>query len=262
MSSDPVLVIDRNHVPDSRLDANHDMPSAWSATYALPPTAPSMSRVSSDGMRMSAASGSVPDILERPRDKTRHAEVSLSALQFLFAEMVVYAQDRVSGIAEFEQLLGAIGRHVGLRALAMQSQRAQSASNPKRPQRETRLLKTLLWIHTTLWKVLFGSPADNLERSTESDRFDECAYCATLTADMITTNTPLFSRGMSVPKEMEQLSVEAYTAGIVEGTLEGLGFPARVTAHTVSTDAYPDRTTILIKLDRSVMEREMAMGGP
>ena len=111
--------------------------------------------------------------------------------------------------------------------------------NPKRPQRETRLLKTLLWIHTTLWKVLFGSPADNLERSTESDRFDECAYCATLTADMITTNTPLFSRGMSVPKEMEQLSVEAYTAGIVEGALEGLGFPARVTAHTVSTDAYP-----------------------
>lgn len=212
-----------------------------------------MSRVSSDGMRMSAASGSVPDILERPRDKTRHAEVSLSALQFLFAEMVVYAQDRVSGIAEFEQLLGAIGRHVGLRALAMQSQRAQSASNPKRPQRETRLLKTLLWIHTTLWKVLFGSPADNLERSTESDRFDEY---------MITTNTPLFSRGMSVPKEMEQLSVEAYTAGIVEGALEGLGFPARVTAHTVSTDAYPDRTTILIKLDRSVMERETAMGGP
>lgn len=221
-----------------------------------------MSRVSSDSMRMPVTTGSVPDILERPRDKTRHAEVSLSAMQFLFAEMVMYAQDRVSGIAEFEQLLGAIGRHVGLRALAMQSQRAQSASNPKRPQRETRLLKTLLWVHTTLWKVLFGFPADNLERSTESDRFDECAYYDTLTADMITTNTPLFSRGMSVPKEMEQLSVEAYTAGIVEGALEGLGFPARVTAHTVSTDAYPDRTTILIKLDRSVMEREMAMGGP
>ena len=144
----------------------------------------------------------------------------------------------------------------------MYKRQAQSASNPKRPQRETRLLKTLLWVHTTLWKVLFGFPADNLERSTESDRFDECAYCATLTADMITTNTPLFSRGMSVPKEMEQLSVEAYTAGIVEGALEGLGFPARVTAHTVSTDAYPDRTTILIKLDRSVMERETAMGGP
>ena len=69
---------------------------------------------------------------------------------------------------------------------------------------------------------------------------------------------------------MAQLSVEAYAAGIVEGALEGLGFvrtmclqqPARVTAHTVPTDAYPDRTTILIKVDRAVMEREMAMGGP
>lgn len=38
--------------------------------------------------------------------------------------------------------------------------------------------------------------------------------------------------------------------------------PARVTAHSVPTDAYPDRTTILIKLDRTVIERETAMGGP
>lgn len=42
--------------------------------------------------------------------------------------------------------------------------------------------------------------------------------------DMITTNVPLFSRGISVPKEMTQLSVEAYAAGIVEGALDGLGF--------------------------------------
>lgn len=211
----------------------------------------------------------MPDVLDRPRDKTRSAEVSHSALQFLFAEMVTYAQDRVSGIAEFEQLLASMGHHVGLRALALQTQRAQSASNPKRPQRETRLLKALLWVHTTLWKAVFGMQADNLERSTESDRADEC-MCTELTPDMITTNTPLFARGISVPKDMAQLSVEAYAAGIVEGALEGLGFvrtfylrqPARVTAHTVPTEAYPDRTTILIKVDKAVMEREMAMGGP
>ena len=29
-----------------------------------------------------------PDILERPRDKTRYAEVNMSTLQYLFAEMV------------------------------------------------------------------------------------------------------------------------------------------------------------------------------
>lgn len=231
------------------------MPSAWSATYTLSTPVPRTGHSKNESVRRASATQtlSVPDVLDRPRDKTRGAEVSHSALQFLFAEMVIYAQGRVSGISEFEQLLGSMGRQVGLRALAMQTQRAQSASNPKRPQRETRLLKTLLWVHSTLWKVVFGVQADNLERSTESDRSDEY---------MITTNVPLFSRGISVPKEMTQLSVEAYAAGIVEGALDGLGFPARVTAHSVPTDAYPDRTTILIKLDRTVIERETAMGGP
>lgn len=41
---------------------------------------------------------------------------------------------------------------------------------------------------------------------------------------MISTNTPLLSQGLSVPKEMEQLSVEAFTAGIMEGALDALGF--------------------------------------
>lgn len=41
---------------------------------------------------------------------------------------------------------------------------------------------------------------------------------------MISTNLPLFAKSMSVPKEMNQLSVEAFTAGIVEAALDGLGF--------------------------------------
>lgn len=32
--------------------------------------------------------------------------------------------------------------------------------------------------------------------------------------------------------------------------------PSRVTAHTVPIDGYPLRTTILIKLDKEVLERE------
>lgn len=79
---------------------------------------------------------------------------------------------------------------------------------------------------------------------------------------MISTNEPLFSKGISVPKEMAQLSVEAFAAGIVEGAMDALGFPARVTAHSVPTEPFPNRTTILIKLEKSVMEREAAMGGP
>lgn len=78
--------------------------------------------------------------------------------------------------------------------------------------------------------------------------------------DMISTNQPLLSSSISIPKDFSQLSVEAYTAGIVEAILDGMGFPARVTAHSVPTPEYPQRTTILIKLDQEVMRREEAMG--
>jgi len=99
-------------------------------------------------------------------------------------------------------------------------------------------------------------------------------------ADMIIDNDPPITRHISVPRDMSQLSCSALTAGIVEAVLDGLGFvspprlrlvtaieaqrirfrqPARVTAHSVPTEQYPQRTTILIKLDKSVMEREEAL---
>src|SRR5258706_10678238 len=97
---------------------------------------------------------------------------------------------------------------------------------------------------------------------------------------MIIQSPPPLPRHISVPRDMSQLSCSALTAGIVEAVLDGLEFvstpilvrvtsianrrfallkPARVTAHSVPTDQYPQRTTILIKLDKSVMEREEAL---
>ncbi|EPQ27181.1 uncharacterized protein PFL1_05104 [Pseudozyma flocculosa PF-1] len=192
-----------------------------------------------------------PDILDRPRDKTRLAEVALASLHFLVAEAVAYTQARVNGISDLEKRLSLLGYHVGQRLLPLTLHRQETSNNPKNPKRETRLLPTLLWIHGAFWKALFGRQADSLERSTEAGRSDEY---------MISTNVPTFSRAISIPKEMSQLSVEAITAGIVEAALDGLGFPARVTAHSVPTPEFPARTTILIKLDRSVMEREEALG--
>lgn len=49
-----------------------------------------------------------------------------------------------------------------------------SSTYGRQPKRETRLLPVLLWLHTHLWKAIFGRPADSLERSTE--RSDECAF--------------------------------------------------------------------------------------
>ena len=94
---------------------------------------------------------------------------------------------------------------------------------------------------------------------------------------MIVDNDPLITRHISIPREMSQLNCSALTAGIVEAVLDGLGFvsqaifhvylflfiigqqPARVSAHSVPTEGHPLATVILIKLDRSVVEREEAL---
>ena len=44
-------------------------------------------------------------------------------------------------------------------------------------------------------------------------------------------------------------------------TYEPLVQPARVTAHSTPIDNFPSRTTILFKLDKSVLEREEALKG-
>ncbi len=39
---------------------------------------------------------------------------------------------------------------------------------------------------------------------------------------MLTLNQPPLTQHISIPKDMSQLSCEAFTAGIVEGVLDGL----------------------------------------
>lgn len=44
---------------------------------------------------------------------------------------------------------------------------------------------------------------------------------------MLTLNQPPLTQHISIPKDMSQLSVEAYTAGLVEGVMDGLGLVSR-----------------------------------
>ncbi|KAJ7712920.1 NO signaling/Golgi transport ligand-binding domain-containing protein [Mycena olivaceomarginata] len=126
--------------------------------------------------------------------------------------------------------------------------RAEAAS--KAPKREIRFLPALMSIHTQVWRAVFGKPADAIEKSVENA--DEY---------MIIDNDPLVERYISVPKDMSTLSCSSFTAGIVEAVLDGLGFPARVTAHNTPMAQFPSRTTILIKLEKSVLEREEVFKG-
>ncbi|KAI9719887.1 MAG: TRAPP subunit trs31 [Chrysothrix sp. TS-e1954] len=200
------------------------------------------------------------NIYDRNLNKTRTAELSRASFAYLIGEMVTYAQRRVTGIADLEKRLNNQGYPLGLKLLDLLLYRSptpfsstSSAANNLRP---TRVLPLLQFISTTLWKHLFGRPADALERS--QDNKDEY---------MITDNEPVVNTYISVPKEMSQLNCAAYAAGIVEGVCDGCGFYARVSAHTVGEEdsgagakegsqMWPGKTVFLIKFTEEVMERE------
>lgn len=184
-----------------------------------------------------------PNIVDRPVSRGK-GEVSLSAFAFLFSEAVQYSQTRVSNIADLEQRLEDLGHGVGLRMLEVLVHRE------KANRRETRLLGILSFIHSTVWKSLFGKVADSLEKSTEHE--DEY---------MISEKELLVNKYISVPRDMGAFNCGSFVAGIVKGVLDSAGFPARVTAHYVQVEGqHRPRTTLLVKFAEEVIERESRLG--
>lgn len=170
----------------------------------------------------------------------RTPEVNLSSLAFLFMGMVQYSQTQSKGIQQLESSLNSYGYGIGQKVLELLTLR-----DGKSAKRELHIVEMLQFIHTNVWKSLFGKVADQLEKSSDSEN----EY-------MITDNNPLVSQFISVPKEYGQLNLGAFVAGIVEGILDSAYFKAEVTAHGVETDEFPLRTVFLIKFDEGVVERE------
>ncbi len=165
-------------------------------------------------------------------------------------EMVSYAHKRVKGIQDFEKRLNEQGYPLGVKLLDLLLYRgsavAQSGDGKRADaMRPLRLLPLLNLLTTKLYPLLFSRPADSLEQSTTNPG----EY-------MIIDNTPLTNQYISVPKEMNQLSVAAYIAGIIEGVCDSAGFLCKASAHNTGTDVWPNRTVFLIKFDESVLERE------
>ncbi|WBW70591.1 TRAPP I, II and III complex subunit Trs31 [Schizosaccharomyces osmophilus] len=183
------------------------------------------------------------NIYDQTLNRIRNAEVNLSCFAFLFSELIQRIQSQVSGIQEFEEKLNEHGYRVGQRLVELVIWRERN------PRREIRILNILQYIHSTLWKYLFGRHADSLEKSKENE--DEY---------MIVDNNPLFNKFISVPKEMSQLNCCAYLAGIVEGFLDSAQFPCKASAHTVPLAQHTQRTVILIKIHSSVLAREEIIG--
>lgn len=168
-------------------------------------------------------------------------------------EMVTYAQKRVTGIQDLERRLNEQGYPLGLKLLDLLLYRASPAgssstsgsSSSLQAARPLRLLPLLNLLTTRLYPLLFSRPADSLEQSTTN----AAEY-------MIIDNTPMTNQYISVPKEMSQLSVAAYIAGIIEGVCDGAGFQCKASAHNLKDDTWPNKTVFLIKFEDWVIERD------
>jgi hypothetical protein len=127
-------------------------------------------------------------------------------------------------------------------------------------------MNILQFVSSVVWKSLFGKSADSLERSI--DHSDEY---------MIVDYGPLTSTFVSVPSDLGQLSADAFVSGIISGVLEGSGFPARVTAHTVPIEEgetipmskgapqgagllpRKEKAVYLVKFSKEVLARDAAL---
>ncbi|PGH05150.1 hypothetical protein AJ80_08386 [Polytolypa hystricis UAMH7299] len=196
-------------------------------------------------------------IYDRNLNRGRNAELSKASFAYLFAEMVTYAQRRVTGIQDLERRLNEQGYPLGLRLLDLLLYRSlptsssggltSSSSTGTQPIRPLRILPLLQLIHGPLWRLLFSRSADALEHSVSPNTPNEY---------MITDNDPLVNTYISIPREMNMLNCAAYVAGIIEGVCDGCGFEAKVSAHNQGSDLHPNRTVFLIRFGESVMERE------
>lgn len=114
-------------------------------------------------------------VLERPLSKGK-AEVSLSAFAFLFSELVQYADGRGDSVMELEHRLAAVGWQVGTRMHELMAFREWGLRRlHSQPE------QALSYIRTTVWKALFGKPADQLlQQGAEGDGQCTCYHLCTM----------------------------------------------------------------------------------
>eukprot|EP00450_Noctiluca_scintillans_P020313 CAMPEP_0194520736 /NCGR_PEP_ID=MMETSP0253-20130528/54839_1 /TAXON_ID=2966 /ORGANISM="Noctiluca scintillans" /LENGTH=165 /DNA_ID=CAMNT_0039365011 /DNA_START=44 /DNA_END=537 /DNA_ORIENTATION=+ len=145
---------------------------------------------------------------------SRRSEVSLSGFCFLFNEVVDYCLKKVNDMSELEARLHDVGKPVGSRVLDLYCLREN------RNRRETRLLPMLNFVAQTVWKQLFGHPADLLKGQDRENDY------------MLNDKALVVNRFVSVPRD-SNVNCGAFVAGIVEGLLRAAEFPCTATAHTV-----------------------------
>ncbi|EEQ37420.1 putative transport protein particle subunit [Clavispora lusitaniae] len=190
---------------------------------------------------LNLSTGGNNSIYEKSIQTKKANEISLSALSFLFCEIVNWAHSKSKGIQDLENRLNGLGYQVGQRYLELVKLR----EGMKYGQRETKIVEILQFIHGPFWKAMFGKTANELEKSQDVDN----EY-------MVIDNVPLISKFISIPKEYGNLNCSAFVAGIIEGALDSSGFNASVSAHYAPVATLVSRTVFLIKFDERLFVRE------
>nr|CAO98833.1 subunit of the transport protein particle (TRAPP) complex [Nakaseomyces delphensis] len=199
-------------------------------------------------------------------------EVSLSAMAFLYQEIISDIHNDCKDINEFETRLAQLGHNIGIRLIELLNFRASatfsskhflssgstaSANTPpvlsseqdgslanfitKMRRRDLKILDVLQFIHGSLWSYMFGHVSNDLVKSSEREN----EY-------MIVDNKPILTQFISG----ESVSCDYFVCGIIHGYLDGAGFPSKVTPHSMPQDGYDSRLVYLIQFDRQVLERE------
>ena len=97
----------------------------------------------------------------------RIPEVNLASLSFLFQEIVSWSHQNSKGIQQLENKLNILGYSIGPKVLELCYLREnQTNGNLKKTlKKDIRIIEILQFIHSVIWKSLFGKTADESEKS-------------------------------------------------------------------------------------------------
>jgi hypothetical protein len=157
-------------------------------------------------------------------------EVSSSFITFLSCGIIQRYIERKENV---EEVLHKIGIEIGYRLVEQE-----------KVPRSNRIISLLYNLTFTFLPSLYKS-------SRKIEKSNDRAHTYLLSED-----TPLFGRYVSVPKESIGFSADAIVCGVVESYLLASGFRSSVCAYGMATERCPSKIVYLIKFNEEDVERE------
>ncbi|CAI2381857.1 unnamed protein product [Moneuplotes crassus] len=169
-------------------------------------------------------------------------EINLSCFSFLFSEIFQYLSKNDKE-KDIEQSLIDFANPIGERVLELAMYREKTKG-----KRYTNIVDVLHFIRGPVWKLLFGKMAEDLQQSSE----DEDVY-------FIKDLCPITNKYTCT---RDSINCAAFIAGIIEGVLCSIDFPAKVVPHFAEDDdEFTDSTLFQIKFTKGALEYEARYSG-